>query len=126
MGSLTSSLGSMIGAVTSITMTIVTVPFVLFYMLKDGPKLLPNIKRMLPDKQADVIGDHEPIKFFKIPLTEPLILLMYSVRSILSAQSGRLEFHFRTDRDIHFNDLCASIDRRFLILCAESLGQFAY
>ena len=57
MGSLTSSLGSMIGAVTSITMTIVTVPFVLFYMLKDGPKLLPNIKRMLPDKQADVIGD---------------------------------------------------------------------
>ena len=27
MGSLTSSLGSMIGAVTSITMTIVTVPF---------------------------------------------------------------------------------------------------
>ena len=47
----------MIGAVTSITMTIVTVPFVLFYMLKDGPKLLPNIKRMLPDKQADVIGD---------------------------------------------------------------------
>ncbi len=38
-------------------MTIVTVPFVLFYMLKDGPKLLPNIKRMLPDKQADVIGD---------------------------------------------------------------------
>ena len=57
MGSLTSSLGSMIGAVTSITMTIVTVPFVLFYMLKDGPKLLPNIKRMLPAKQADVIGD---------------------------------------------------------------------
>jgi len=47
----------LIGAVTSITMTIVTVPFVLFYMLKDGPKLLPNIKRMLPDKQADVIGD---------------------------------------------------------------------
>ena len=47
----------MIGAVTSITMTIVTVPFVLFYMLKDGPKLLPNIKRMLPAKQADVIGD---------------------------------------------------------------------
>ena len=47
----------MIGAVTSMTMTIVTVPFVRFYMLKDGPKLLPNIKRMLPDKQADVIGD---------------------------------------------------------------------
>ena len=47
----------MIGAVTIITMTIVTVPFVIFYMLKDGPKLLPNIKRMLPDKQADVIGD---------------------------------------------------------------------
>lgn len=57
MGSLTTSLGSMIGAVTSITVTIITVPFVLFYMLKDGPKLLPTIKRILPTKRADVISE---------------------------------------------------------------------
>ncbi|MCR1902071.1 AI-2E family transporter [Ligilactobacillus apodemi] len=57
MGSFTSGIGSMVGAITSITVTIITVPFVLFYMLKDGPKLLPTIKKMLPESRAEVIGD---------------------------------------------------------------------
>lgn len=57
MGSLTTSIGSMIGAVTSVTITIVTVPFVLFYMLKDGPKLLPNIKKVLPKNRADAVAE---------------------------------------------------------------------
>lgn len=46
--SLTTSLGSVIGTITSVTVTLVTVPFILFYMLKDGEKLVPTVEKFFP------------------------------------------------------------------------------
>lgn len=53
---LTSGLGSFIGKITTIVVMVVTVPFILFYMLKDGDKLVPNIERIFPSKQQKNIG----------------------------------------------------------------------
>lgn len=50
---LTTGIGSLIGTVTSVTVTAVTVPVMLFYMLKDGEKLMPAICKWLPAKHAD-------------------------------------------------------------------------
>ncbi|MFU1881118.1 AI-2E family transporter, partial [Enterococcus faecium] len=36
---------------------LVTAPFILFYMLKDGDKLVPAIQRFLPEKRKDDIVD---------------------------------------------------------------------
>ena len=47
--SLTTSLGSVIGTITSVTVTLVTVPFILFYMLKDGEKLVPTVEKFFPE-----------------------------------------------------------------------------
>ncbi|KRM91903.1 AI-2E family transporter [Liquorilactobacillus cacaonum] len=55
LNSVTASLGSIIGMVTSITVTIVTVPFMLFYMLKDGNRLIPNIQKIIPNKHGEQI-----------------------------------------------------------------------
>lgn len=44
----TNSLSGLIGAVANITLVIVTVPFLLFYLLKDGHKLPNAILRFLP------------------------------------------------------------------------------
>ncbi|KJU73732.1 membrane protein [Pediococcus damnosus LMG 28219] len=52
---MTSSIGALISAVASVTIVIITVPVMLFYMLKDGWKLMPTIKRLLPAKNADTI-----------------------------------------------------------------------
>lgn len=57
MMSITSSIGSIIGMVTSVTVTIVTVPFMLFYMLKDGHKLVPTMTGIFSEKQANRIGE---------------------------------------------------------------------
>lgn len=57
MMSITSSIGSIIGMVTSVTVTIVTVPFMLFYMLKDGHKLVPTVTGVFSEKQANRIGE---------------------------------------------------------------------
>ncbi len=48
---LSNSLGSIVGGITSTAMTAVTAPFILFYMLKDGERLVPNIKRFFPEKR---------------------------------------------------------------------------
>jgi predicted PurR-regulated permease PerM len=45
---LKNSISSFFSVVTNITLTIVTVPFVLFYMLKDGHKLPKTILRFVP------------------------------------------------------------------------------
>ncbi|MFJ5623701.1 AI-2E family transporter [Peribacillus loiseleuriae] len=45
---LTTSLSSVFSVVTNITLTIVTVPFVLFYMLKDGHKFPHAIAKFIP------------------------------------------------------------------------------
>ncbi|MGM0123835.1 permease [Enterococcus sp. AZ194] len=52
---LSSGLGSVVGTIASTTMTIVTVPFILFYMLKDSDKLVPNIKRFFPENRRSQI-----------------------------------------------------------------------
>lgn len=57
LGSLTKSLGTVIGMITSITVTIITVPFMLFYMLKDGHRLIPNIQKMMPSKRAEQVEE---------------------------------------------------------------------
>lgn len=56
-GSLTTSLGTIIGKITSITVTIVTVPFILFYMLKDGHRLVPNIQKAFPAKHEEQVAE---------------------------------------------------------------------
>lgn len=51
----TNGLGSVIGKITTIVLLLVTVPFILFYMLKDGEKLVPNIERLFSEKQRENI-----------------------------------------------------------------------
>lgn len=53
---ITGSLGSIFSAVASVTVIVVTAPFILFYMLKDGDKLQPAIGKMIPEKhRGDVL-----------------------------------------------------------------------
>ncbi|MFD1898919.1 AI-2E family transporter [Enterococcus termitis] len=54
---LSSSLGSIVSTVASTTIIVVTAPFILFYMLKDGDRLVPGIKHFLPKKRQDDIVD---------------------------------------------------------------------
>lgn len=54
-GNITSGVGNLIGTITDITITAITVPVILFYMLRDGGKLVPSIARFLPDKRQDRI-----------------------------------------------------------------------
>ena len=44
---------SFIGAITSFILALVTVPFIVFYLLKDGEKLPQYILRMLPPRMRD-------------------------------------------------------------------------
>ncbi|MFD0897804.1 AI-2E family transporter [Loigolactobacillus binensis] len=46
----TSSIGSVVGTVTSVAVTAITIPVMLFYMLKDGQRLIPNVQRLLPQR----------------------------------------------------------------------------
>lgn len=48
---LSTSLGSIVGTIASATIIIVTVPFILFYMLKDGERMVPNIQVVFPEKR---------------------------------------------------------------------------
>lgn len=52
---LSNSLGSIVGTIASATIVIITAPFILFYILKDGEKLVPNIKRFFPEKRREQI-----------------------------------------------------------------------
>lgn len=54
---LTNSLGSIISSVASTTVIVVTAPFILFYMLKDGDRLVPNIKQFFPENRREQIVD---------------------------------------------------------------------
>jgi len=44
------SLGNIVGAVANIVVTAITVPFILFYLLKDGKQLVPFITPVIPTK----------------------------------------------------------------------------
>jgi predicted PurR-regulated permease PerM len=57
---ITSSLTKVLGVVTNITLIIITVPFILFYMLKDGHKLPPKAVKILPTAYR-----HEGLKIFE-------------------------------------------------------------
>ncbi|KID41338.1 AI-2E family transporter [Fructilactobacillus fructivorans] len=48
LANLTSSVGSIISMATNVVVTAITVPVILFYMLKDGNKLLPSIEKLMP------------------------------------------------------------------------------
>lgn len=54
---LSTSLGSIISSVASATMLIVTVPLILFYMLKDGERFVPSIEKYLPKAHASEIKE---------------------------------------------------------------------
>lgn len=49
------SLGSIFSTVASVAMIAVTVPFMLFYMLKDGDKLKPAIQKFTPIRHKDEV-----------------------------------------------------------------------
>ncbi|EOH87762.1 AI-2E family transporter [Enterococcus pallens] len=57
LGGVTTSLSSLIGKIATVAVLLVTVPFILFYMLKDGEKLVPNIERVFPTKQRENIKE---------------------------------------------------------------------
>lgn len=52
-GGIASGVTSFISALTGLILAIVTVPFILFYLLKDGEKLPQMIKKMLPPRLRD-------------------------------------------------------------------------
>lgn len=45
-----SGLGSVVGAVTNVLVAIITMPFILFYLLKDGKNLPEHLMKVVPDK----------------------------------------------------------------------------
>ncbi|CAH0416766.1 AI-2E family transporter [Periweissella fabaria] len=48
-------IGTVVGMLTSITITAITVPVMVFYMLNDGHKFLPSIKKFFQPSKADAI-----------------------------------------------------------------------
>ena len=44
------SIGSVVGAVTNIVIAIITMPFILFYLLKDGKNLPYHVMKIIPSK----------------------------------------------------------------------------
>lgn len=51
------SLSTLIGTMTSITITAITVPVMTFYMLNDGDRLVPAIQRFFPASRRDNVAD---------------------------------------------------------------------
>lgn len=49
------SLGSIVGTIASATVVIITAPFILFYMLKDGEKLVPNIQQFSQKRRNQIV-----------------------------------------------------------------------
>lgn len=43
-------LGSFVGAIATVVVAIITMPFILFYLLKDGKQLAPYLMKFLPNK----------------------------------------------------------------------------
>ena len=49
--------GSIVGKIVGAALLIITVPFILFYMLKDGHRLMPTLKRAMPEPYRDEMSD---------------------------------------------------------------------
>lgn len=54
---LSSSAGSIIGTITSTVIITITVPVMLFYMLKDSPKLVPSIQKIFSPQRSQEVSD---------------------------------------------------------------------
>ncbi|WP_408612493.1 AI-2E family transporter [Limosilactobacillus avium] len=54
---LSSRVGDIVGAVTNVTIVTITVPVMLFYMLKDGDKLAPSIQKWLSPHHAKEVDE---------------------------------------------------------------------
>ncbi len=54
---LSTSAGSLIGMVANVVVIIVTVPVMLFYMLKDSPKFTPSIQRFFSERHAKEVRE---------------------------------------------------------------------
>ncbi|MEE6674606.1 AI-2E family transporter [Pediococcus acidilactici] len=57
LANMTNSIGNIIAALTNITVIVITVPIILFYMLKDGYKLIPTISRIVPEHNRKNVLD---------------------------------------------------------------------
>ncbi|MGX7030092.1 AI-2E family transporter [Vagococcus zengguangii] len=49
--------GSIIGKIVGAALLIITVPFILFYMLKDGHRLMPTLKKVMPENYRDEMSE---------------------------------------------------------------------
>ncbi|WP_083479189.1 AI-2E family transporter [Lacticaseibacillus brantae] len=56
LGSFSEGLPGVIGSVAGAMIGAITIPVLLFYMLKDGEKLVPSIQRIVPDKYREEIA----------------------------------------------------------------------
>lgn len=54
---MSNSFGPLISSVASISVVVVTSPFILFYMMKDGDRLVPAIQKFLPEKREDEVTE---------------------------------------------------------------------
>lgn len=57
LASLSSSAGTLIGAVTKAVVIAVTVPVMLFYMLKDGNRLVPSVQRLFSQRHGEEVAN---------------------------------------------------------------------
>lgn len=53
LSSMTASLGTIISTLTNVTIIVITVPVILFYMLKDGYKLTPTVSKTIPKRNRE-------------------------------------------------------------------------
>ncbi|KRO23757.1 hypothetical protein IV88_GL000870 [Pediococcus argentinicus] len=53
LSSMTTSLGTIISTLTNVTIIVITVPVILFYMLKDGYKLTPTVSKAIPKRNRE-------------------------------------------------------------------------
>lgn len=76
---LTNSLSSMFNVVTNITLVIVTVPFVLFYMLKDGHKFSGAILKFVPKKyhESGAIVLHDTVETLATYIQGQLLVCLF-------------------------------------------------
>ncbi|GMA70115.1 AI-2E family transporter [Leuconostoc litchii] len=51
------TLGSVVSMITSVTINVITIPVVLFYMLSDGERLVPAIQKLFPARFADNVKE---------------------------------------------------------------------
>ncbi|MFD1429436.1 AI-2E family transporter [Lacticaseibacillus mingshuiensis] len=56
LGNFSSGLPSVVGSVVGVVITLITIPVLLFYMLKDGDRFVPAVQKLLPARYGDEIA----------------------------------------------------------------------